>query len=180
MSRHRVFISYHHLNDQQYKNQLEGIFRSSYEVALSNSVQIGDLNPNLPSDRLRQLIRDKYIRDATVTIVLIGTETWKRRHVDWEIGSSIRKTEYNSRCGLIGLLLPTRSDYYRDSFYPYTIPPRLYLNAKNGYAKIYNWTTNFMNLKYWIDEAFDRRNVIIPDNSFPNFVNNRSGDRWYE
>ncbi len=26
--------------------------------------------------------------------------------------------------------------------------------------------------------AFKRRNTIIPDNSFPNFVNNRSGAEW--
>lgn len=26
--------------------------------------------------------------------------------------------------------------------------------------------------------VFKRRNTIIPDNSFPNFVNNRSGAEW--
>ena len=33
---------------------------------------------------MRQKIRDEYIRDATVAIVLIGPRTWQRKHVDWE------------------------------------------------------------------------------------------------
>ena len=66
-----------------------------------------------------------YLKDSTVTVVLIGEETWKRKHVDWEIGSSLRQTQNNSRSGLLGIILPT---YPRESvkkYNPYTIPPRL-------------------------------------------------------
>ena len=100
--------------------------------------------------------------------------------MDWEIGASIRKTQYNPRSGLIGIFLPTHPDYSRDKYKPYIIPPRLYCNVKCGFAKLYDWNNNPNVVQSWIHEAFERRNKINPDNSFPSFVNNRSGERWYK
>jgi len=180
LSRHKVFVSYHHSNeDQLYRNCFENIFAEKYGIMISQSVQIGDIDPNLATDTIRQKIRDEYLRDSTVTVVLIGPETWKRKHVDWEIGSSIRDTQYNPRSGLLGIILPTYSRSSDLSKYdPHTIPPRLYDNIKCEFARIYNWCTNPVAVQQWIHEAFERRNKINPDNSFPNFINNRSGDRW--
>lgn len=80
--RHKVFVSYHHANDQDYRNYFEGLFANIYDIMVSKSVQIGDIDPYTPTDRIRQIIRDKYLHDSTVTVVLIGCETWKRKHVD--------------------------------------------------------------------------------------------------
>jgi len=132
----------------------------------------------LKPEIIRQKIRDKYLRDSTVTVVLIGTETWKRKHVDWEIGSSIRQTAYNPRSGLLGILLPSYPSSYPNPFNLKTIPPRLYKNVEKGYAKLYKWSTNPQLVKEWIDEAFKNRKTIIPDNSYPSFVNNRTGHQW--
>lgn len=104
--RHNVFVSYHHENDQGCRNGFERLFAGSYDIMISKSVQTGDINPNMSTDGIRQKIRDEYLRDSTVTFVLIGAETWKRKHVDWEIGSSIRQTKNNPRSGLIGIFLP--------------------------------------------------------------------------
>lgn len=177
--RHKVFVSYHHsMGDQKYRNDFEKLFAERHDVMVSKSVQIGDINPNLATDTIRQKIRDEYLRDSTVTVVLIGPETWKRKHVDWEIGSSIRHTQYNPRSGLLGIVLPTYPRNDPSKYNQYTIPPRLYDNIQCGFAKIYNWSNNPAEVQQWIHEAFERRNKIAPDNSFPNFVNNRSGDRW--
>ena len=118
------------------------------------------------------------MRDSTVTVVLIGADTWKRKHVDWEIGASIRETQYSSRSGLIGIVLPSypRNDTTR--YNPKTIPPRLYDNIEFGFAKIYNWNDDPIEVQKWIHEAFLRRDKISPNNSFPSFVNNRSGSGW--
>ncbi len=177
--RHKVFVSYHHDNDQRYRELFENIFSNTYDIMVSKSVQIGDIDPNLKTDTIRQKIRDEYLRDSTVTVVLIGTETWKRKHVDWEIAASIRKTEYNPRSGLIGILLPSHPDYNRNTCDKHIIPPRLADNIDCGFAKIYDWNTNPFQVQEWIHEAFERRNSINPDNSYPSFINNRSGDRWY-
>lgn len=180
-NRHKVFVSYHHANDQYYRNRFEQLFSGAYDIMVSKSVQIGDINTYLPTDTIRQKIRDEYLRDSTVTVVLIGAETWQRKHVDWEIDSSIRNTQFNPRSGLIGILLPT---YPRPSGAPSnyngrTIPPRLNDNILCGFAKIYNWSEEPKVVHDWIHEAFGRRNKINPDNSYDNFVNNRSGERWF-
>ena len=176
--RHKVFVSYHHSGDQAYRNRFEYLFSYVRDVIISKSVQIGGLDPNLKTETLRQKIRDEYLRDSTVTVVLIGAETWKRKHVDWEIGASIRHTQYNPRSGLIGIILPTYPRIDQTKYDPYTIPPRLYDNIRCGFAIIYNWSEDATVIQRWIHDAFERRNTISPDNSFPSFVNNRSGDRW--
>lgn len=178
--RHNTFVSYHHANDQYYRNEFEKLFAQIYDIMVSNSVQIGEIDPNLNTETVRQKIRDEYLRDSTVTVVLIGRQTWQRKHVDWEIGSSIRDTRLNPRSGLLGIFLPTYPLTSDNKFNQFTIPPRLYYNWKCGYAKLYNWSTNPYLVQSWIHEAFQNRNKILPDNSYPSFVNNRTGDRWYE
>jgi len=176
--RHKVFISYHHANDQWYRDRFENLFSNIYDIMVTKSVQIGDINPYLQTETIRQKIRDEYLRDSTVTVVLIGEETWKRKHVDWEIGSSIRKTSYNPRSGLLGIFLPSYPFLWDNKNNPNTIPPRLHKNVVCGFAKLYKWSTNVYDVQSWIHEAFERRNKILPDNSYPSFVNNRSGESW--
>ena len=113
--RHRVFVSFHH-DDQVYKD----LFVRMMEGELvDESVDDGDIDDtNLATETIRQYIRDGFIRDATVTVVLIGPRTWQRKHVDWEIGSSLRDTSRNSRCGLLGILLPNHSDAGKEAVQP--------------------------------------------------------------
>lgn len=177
-NRHKVFVSYHHANDQNDRDLFEKLFSNVHDIMDSRSVQIGDIDPNLKTDTIRQKIRDEYLGDSTVTVVLIGTETWKRKHVDWEIGASIRDTKSNPRSGLIGIFLPSHPNYRRGEYNPHIIPPRLHFNVKCGFAKLYNWNTNPNTVQSWIHEAFKRRNEIKPDNSYQYFANNRNAERW--
>ena len=175
-NRHKVFVSYHHDNDQEYRDEFEKLFSDIFDIMVSKSVQIGDLDQNLKTDTIRQKIRDEYLRDSTVTVVLVGAETWKRKHVDWEIGASIRQTQHSTRSGLLGILLPTypRPPGEPNKYYVDTIPERLYNNIKCDFAEIYAWCADPHIVQKWIHEAFDRRNKICPDNSLRPFVNNRS------
>ena len=180
-NRHKVFVSYHHANDQCYKDRFETLFVKIYDTMVSKSVEEGDIDPNLKTDTIRQKIRDEYLQDSTVTVVLIGSETWKRKHVDWEIASSIRDTEYNPRSGLLGIVLPSYQSPNEDmsKYNPYTIPPRLYDNIVCGFAKIYNWSEDPFVVQSRIHEAFKRRNENPPpNNSRDSFKNNRTGERW--
>jgi len=176
--RHKVFVSYHHANDQAYRDRFERLFAGRHDIMVSKSVQIGDIQDGLATDTIRRKIRDEYLRDSTVTVVLVGAQTWQRKHVDWEIGSSIRNTEYNPRSGLLGILLPSYPGYATNKYDPYTIPPRLNDNIECGYAMLYKWSDDPTQLQAWIHEAFLRRKDVNPDNSFDNFVKNRSGSRW--
>ncbi|OJW77320.1 MAG: hypothetical protein BGO69_18225 [Bacteroidetes bacterium 46-16] len=176
-NRHKVFISFHSV-DIYYKQQFERLFANVFDVMVSRSVDEGDISDYLPAETVRQKIRDEYLRDSTVTVVLIGKNTWQRKHVDWEIGSSIRDTKFNSRSGLLGVLLPTYPSFPINRYDYNTIPPRLSDNIKCEYADIYAWDENPLVIQDWIHRAFLKRNTLIPDNSYPPFIYNRSGERW--
>jgi len=107
MIKHKVFISYHHENDQWYKEKLLEI-NEEYDIFIDMSVDTGDIDDTGMSDEsIRRKIRDEYLRDSTVTIVLVGTETKKRKHVDWEIYSSMHDGERNKKSGILVIYLPT-------------------------------------------------------------------------
>ena len=179
--RHKVFISYFHEDDQEYKDRLVQALDSK---AVDKSVSQGDIrDEGLHIDEIRRRIRDDHIADATVTIVLIGPCTWQRKHVDWEISASLIDRQNNQRCGLLGLLLPSRPDYEKSPQRrnPRLIPPRLALNVggNNPFAVIYDWPRNGLARKLLpkIHTAFLRRTKTPwPDDSLDLFRNNRGGD----
>lgn len=176
--RHRVFVSYHHALDENYKKIFELRFGNAFGAIVPGSVQVGDIDPNLPPDTIRQKIRDDYLRDTSVTVVLVGAETWQRKHVDWEIGSSIRHTEFNPRSGLLGILLPSYPRPAPNKYNQHTIPPRLHDNIQCGFATIHNWSEDAATVQDWIHDAYLRRSRVIPDNSRDSFGKNRTGSAW--
>ena len=178
--RHKVFISYHHEMDQQHKDRFARMMGGDI---VDKSVEDGDIeDTNLKTATIRQKIRDNFIADATVTVVLIGPCTWRRKHVDWEIGSSIRKTKKNSRCGLLGIILPNHPDYGTGKYNLRLLPPRLADNCDGNdpYALVRklprgNLRERTRRIRKWIHEAFVRRNGRPPNNGRKQFANNRSG-----
>ncbi len=114
MSKHKVFISYHHENDQYYKNELLRMNRQ-YQIFIDGSVNLGDINDNLSSEQIRSKIRDLHLKDTTVTILLVGTETKGRKHVDWEIYSSMYDGRINKKSGILIINLPTIHQWRRAS-----------------------------------------------------------------
>lgn len=81
-------------------NELHGLF-------IDASVDTGDINENLDDDAIRQKIRDDYLKDSTVTIVLLGIETKNRKNVDWEIYSSMFNGKVNKQSGVLVVNLPS-------------------------------------------------------------------------
>lgn len=178
---HKVFISYYHADDQEYKNRLVQALDSKF---VDKSVSQGDIHDEgLRLAEIRRIIRDDHIADATVTIVLIGPCTWQRKHVDWEISASIIDRRNNQRCGLLGLLLPTHPDYSKlpEDRNPRLIPPRLARNidGNDPFAIICDWPRRGLSKKVLpkVHEAFQRRNKAPwPDDGLDLFANNRRGD----
>ena len=174
--RHKVFISFYE-KDIQYKDEF---VRMMGKRIVDRSVDTGNIDDTgLKTATVRQKIRDEYIRDASVTIVLIGPRTWQRKHVDWEIGSSIRRTKRNPRCGLLGIVLPNHSSYGKRGNL-HLIPPRLADNSKgeDPYALIYDWPNPLAPAKIaqWIHRAYVHRNGTQPNNSRTPFARNRTRD----
>ena len=109
---HKVFISYHHWNDWQYKEKLIQIGRD-FSAFIDKSVDTGDISEGMSDQAVREKIRDEYLQDSTVTILLVGLETKKRKHIDWEIYSSMFDGARNKKSGILVINLPsTGCGYY--------------------------------------------------------------------
>ena len=179
--RHKVFISYYHADDQEYKDRLIQALDTKF---VDKSVSQGDIHDEgLALDEIRRRIRDDHIANATVTIVLIGPRTWQRRHVDWEVSASIIDRPRNERCGLIGVLLPTHPDFHKrpKERNPRLVPPRLADNIPepDPFAVIYDWPNHRLARKMLpkIHQAFLRRKKAPwPNDSRELFKNNRRGN----
>ena len=96
VTKHKVFISYHHNNDQWYKNELLRL-NEIHNIFIDGSVDTGDIDDRLDNETIRQIIRDNYLKDTTVTILLVGTETMNRKHIDWELKSSMINGSVNKK-----------------------------------------------------------------------------------
>ena len=177
MKRHNVFVSYYHAQDQKYKDRFLRVMGGSI---VDKSVDLGDvIDRNQPTEATLQRIREEHIAQASVTVVLIGPCTWQRKYVDWEIGASLRDTNNNPRCGLLGILLPNHHNFQRSTYDPQLIPPRLADNCNDDlkYAHVYDWSGDATEVRTWIHEAFlRRRNQPDPHIARPLFARNWNGD----
>lgn len=161
MAIHKVFISYHHANDEYYKNEFEKLYGHLF---INKSVTDGDYNEDLSDDYVKRLIREDKITDSSVIVVLVGAETYKRKHVDWEISAGL-SGKAGGYSGLLGIILPTY--YNTDQNYQFmvhnqyninTVPPRLQDNITSGYAQMYKWDSlQSYGLQSYIEEAFNNK-----------------------
>lgn len=102
----KAFVSYHHANDQWAKDMLQS-WAVDFNLFEDMSVDTNDIDDSLPTETIRCRIRDEYLRESTVTIVLVGLETKGRKHVDWEIYSSMRDGKINKKSGILVIQLPS-------------------------------------------------------------------------
>jgi len=183
--KHRVFISFHHANDQWYKDELVK-FGKKYDIFIDGSVEMGEIPEEWDAQKIREYIRDEHLKDTTVTILLVGKETKNRKHIDWELFSSMYDGKKNKRSGILIINLPStgctkhtlctkeekeailpneknwisirnRSDY--ESRYPY-MPDRIIDNLleKNVKISVINWDDiTVERLTLLIEKAFEAR-----------------------
>ena len=152
---HKVFISYHHDNDQQYKEHLVAI-NSRYKVFIDRSVDTGDISDDLDDQTIREKIRDEYLRDSSVTILIVGTETKNRKHIDWEIYSSMIDGSVNKKSGILVVNLPsTGSENYTAAHES---------EKPNVYPECQHWISIDDRTKY------ERRYPYVPDRIVDNLL----------
>ena len=66
---HKVFITYHHENDQWYKERLLDL-NYEHNIFIDRSVDTGDISDNLNDESIRRIIRDKYLRGCPENCVI--------------------------------------------------------------------------------------------------------------
>ena len=141
---HKVFVSYHHHNDQREAKWIKDHYGKD-DVFMDRSLE--SAFEGLSDEVILSSIRTHNLKDSSVTIVLIGSETAKRKWVDWEINASLRPYSPRTRNGLLAIYL---EDYY-------DAPARLQDNINSGYAVTMSWRNISWQLKDKIEEAYGKR-----------------------
>ena len=127
----------------------EGVFIPKALGVSMNDDFINSTNPEYVMSQIRQ----KYLGDSTVTIVLVGSCTHSRRYVDWELKTSLRCGSYTPN-GVMGIILPSQGKAA-------ILPPRLAANWNednvNCYARYWIAPTSATQLAAWIEDAHSAR-----------------------
>lgn len=154
-TRRNVFISFHQKDRgevDQFINDFTNLARVFIPKALGtfdNDDFINSTNPEYVISR----IREKYLGDSTVTIVLVGSCTHSRQYVDWELKTSLRRGNYTP-LGVMGIILPSCGT---SAF----MPPRLQENwiegHNNCYARYWVYPDSPSLLRNWIEDAYSAR-----------------------
>lgn len=123
------------------------ISREPFEIA-------EDIVGSSDSDYVKRRIREAYLKDSVVTVVLRRC-TWTRRRVDWELLASLEHRGSTLPNGLLSVMLPS---YEAGDF-----PDRLNLNLKvdgetrDCYVKVIPYPKGQEALTYELDDAYEAR-----------------------
>jgi hypothetical protein len=144
-ARHKCFISYHKADEKAVNDfcvQFEGSFIKRGIIMEEDIINSND------TEYVMRRIRELYLQDSTVTIVLIGKCTWARRFVDWEVQASLRNPRDGYPNGLVAIQL---WESYK------TLPDRVQLNVDSGYAKFYKYPSSNSTFSNIVEEAWSAR-----------------------
>ncbi|MBN9286093.1 MULTISPECIES: TIR domain-containing protein [unclassified Flavobacterium] len=160
ITRRKTFISYYHYEDQEYKEKFNNIFE---DLVVHKSVKDGDIDSDNSDEYIKQLIQKDYLADTTILVVLIGSNTKHRKHIDWEISGALNLKVGDKCAGILGLKLPSHQDYGTGSHHYSLLPDRLSDNLKSNYAIIRDWTDDRVKMQEYIELAFEKRNTNYED-----------------
>lgn len=181
--KHNVFVSFHN-EDRHYRSEFDRMYGHLFN---SKSVDFGDIAPDNDDEYIKRLIQEEHITDSSVIVALYGANTWKRKHIDWEISAGLNK-KVGGHSGLIVMILPNFpvspydafGSFNESSVYSY-LHPRTVANIKSGFAGLYYWPgmcphLPSVRMEDAIQAAFDRRmtHKDVIDNSHPQYQYNRT------
>ncbi|MGD9715007.1 MAG: TIR domain-containing protein [Thermomicrobiales bacterium] len=158
----KAFVSYHHDNDQSWYALVSQWYGDALDMFTNRSLDEPVDSNHL--DYVHRVIRESNITGTSITIVLCGSETWKRKCVDWEIGSTINKGH-----ALLGVGLASAAHLPQGIL----VPDRYYANWLSGYAAWRYLLPSAGDLASAIEEAIWRARNYAPDNSMPFMTRNR-------
>ena len=184
--RRKVFISYHKVDSDEV-NEFLRIFSGAYGAFLARGIgagMTGDIINSTNTDYVMSRIRELYLGDSTVTIVMIGICTWSRKYVDWELQSSLRSGKTVTPNGLLGVKLAS----YNSGKYPDRLNANLLSDADKQrgltdcYARAIDWPASAEDLRLYIEDAYNARTLRshLINNPRERFINDRDcGHPWH-
>lgn len=152
--RHKCFITYHGADIDgvtDFVEDFHDVFIPRI-VGVSDSDHFKDPVNSEDEEYIKSQIGSKYLSDSTVTILYVGSCTWSRKYVDWELSSTLRDGVVNKRNGLMAITPADRSTN--------KLPARFSDNfAKDDskYARYYYYPRSDSSLRSMIEDAFTAR-----------------------
>ncbi|RAP43590.1 TIR domain-containing protein [uncultured Methanosphaera sp.] len=143
-----IFICYNHI-DEYFKNKLNEIIGDKFTI--NSSPQRYDIKNDF----------NKYVEELSkentgarnIFIVLMGSETYKSKNVNWEIDYAL----HHDAC-MLGLCLPTNDDYLKRNINTSKMPRQFVNNLLAGYVSYFDWTDEYDNLANYIKFSCNRKN----------------------
>lgn len=166
--RHKCFISYHQTDEDEVAEFIDD-FKDVFIPKVIGVSDTDDFIDSTDTVYVMRRIRELYLTDSTVTIVMIGKCTWAKRYVDWEVASTLRTDPINKRSGLMAITLRSVASALIQ------LPRRMADNVDrdHGYARAWKYPTSAVGLRSCIDIALSARRTQIPFNSRALFGSDR-------
>jgi Thoeris protein ThsB, TIR-like domain len=158
--RRKVFISYHHADEDEIQRFIK-TFDHAWDSFIARGIgagMTGDIVDSADTDYVMSRIRLEYLRDSSITLVMIGNCTWSRRYVDWELQASLRSGDTVIPNGVLAIKLPS----YSGGIYPDRLSKNLWRQAGYGndcYARVYGMPISAGQLMAYFEDAYKARNT---------------------
>jgi hypothetical protein len=177
--RRKCFISYHHA-DQAWVDHFVNTFDHSRDLFVARGLgqtMAQDIIDSADTDYVMRRIRQLYVSDSSVTLVMLGKCTWARRYVDWELQASLRAPQNGLPNGLLAIKLPTfpENGFFPDRLNRNLLSPERKAAGLDCFARWMTYPQSADELWAAIEAAFQRRttHVHLIDNPRDRFSNNR-------
>lgn len=153
----KIFISYHRKDSEKKDELVEILEELDYEV---NSIDEDHIFDGRKHQEIAQICIDE-IEDCDVTICIVGTDTYRRSHVDHEIKATLRGG-FENRKGLVAVMLEERGDS-KNNIDLNSFPNRIQDNITEefDYVVLEQWASIRNKIVDAIDEAEFRRTEHI-------------------
>lgn len=153
----KVFFSFHFENDVWRANQVRNNWVTKPDRETAGFVDKAEFEEvKKKGDKAIKKWIDKQLEGTSVTVVLIGSETYERKYVNYEIEQS-----YNKGNGILGIHIHRLKDQYGNTDKKGKNPFDNHYVDKNGKMKyseiyqIYDWKNDdgYNNIGNWIEKA---------------------------
>ncbi|WP_342265991.1 TIR domain-containing protein [Spiroplasma endosymbiont of Villa modesta] len=180
----KIFISYHHLREQEEKDQLAELIKkyANYLNIKDMSVEIGDIDTTWSNNQIAKTIRQNHLKDTTITILILGIHTKCRQHIDWEIEASLNKYgSLNRRKKINSFIILLTADFIKKAKtncnFNNTCDYSSLITQENAGQRIYETVINKHAIIATYDEIFS--DIIILKNLLDKVQSNHKKEEMF-
>ncbi|WP_342274411.1 TIR domain-containing protein [Spiroplasma endosymbiont of Phycita roborella] len=180
----KIFISYHHLREQEEKDQLAELIKkyANYLNIKDMSVEIGDIDTTWSNNEIAKTIRQNHLKDTTITILILGIHTKCRQHIDWEIEASLNKYgSLNRRKKINSFIILLTADFIKKAKincnFNNTCDYSSLITQENAGQRIYETVINKHAIIATYDEIFS--DIIILKNLLDKVQSNHKKEEMF-